>query len=209
MDWAGREGIPFAHYTLSNESLIPRGRNVCCAEFLRSGLQKLLFIDADVSWSESDLRRLYHSEKTLIGGTYPVKKLPLSLNVNPVPEEEREFFDGKTRTKADYARWAYAKASPQGEIRVRHLPTGFMMIDRSVLLALAERLPSYNHVNMTRDTVEKHTEFFRSGEWQGEYESEDWYFSRVAAEAGHPPHLNVNVILPHTGTYTFDAQVRR
>lgn len=209
MAWTASEGIPFATYLLANESLVQRGRNTCAAEFLKSGLQKLLFVDADLSWTSSDLRRLYRSERTLVAGTYPVKKLPIALNVNPVPEDVREFFDGTSRSRAEYANWAYAKAPPEGEIMVRHAATGFMLIDRSVLLALQSRVSSYRHDDLAKGTTEMHHEYFSAGSYGEEFESEDWRFCRLAAEAGHPPHLNVNVILPHTGTHTFDAQVRR
>lgn len=209
MDWVSREQIPFATYLLANESLIQRGRNTCAHEFLKSGLQKLLFVDADISWHTDDLRRLYESKRTLIGGTYPMKKLPLALNVNPLSEHVTQYFDEISRTRAEYSAWAYAQADASGEVAVRHMPTGFMMIDRSVLLDLQNDVQKYRHVDMGKGITETVYEYFSAGSYLGEFETEDWYFCRLASEAGHPPYLNVNVVLPHTGTYTFEAQVKR
>lgn len=205
-DWCGKERVPFAQYLLANESLITRARNRCVFEFLSSPMQKLLFIDADISWTAKDIWRLYSSSKQIIGGCYPVKTLPISLNFNPIPDH-REYFPDNFKTLAQLKRYGDECASPTGEVEVEHLATGFMMIDRSVFETLRPKVSSYQlmDISLKNGKKETHHDYFSCGPYQDNFESEDWRFTRIAKEAGISSWLNVNAVLPHTGTFTFDA----
>ena len=72
-------GIPLQFYYLFNESLIPRARNYCCDEFMRSEAQHMMFIDADIGFNPQDviaLMALQANEEEkydIIGGPYPKK----------------------------------------------------------------------------------------------------------------------------------------
>ena len=48
-------------YTLGNESLITRARNNIVAYFLSSSFDRLIFIDADISWQPQALLQLLNS----------------------------------------------------------------------------------------------------------------------------------------------------
>lgn len=178
------DDISHAFYLLDNESLIPRARNKCAQYALDKGYDKLLFIDADMVWKYEDVQRLLKSEHKIVGGTYPLKMYPIKLNFNPLPE-------------------AKVESLPE-EVEVRHLPTGFMLIDRSVLETLIdEGAESYTTLDaVTGQTVECH-DFFPVGVKEERYLSEDWGFCELARSAGFKIYLNTKVILGHIGTHQY------
>lgn len=194
--WSVQNRVTVGTYMMGNESCISRGRNTLTHEFLKSGLSKLLFIDADLQWEPHHVAALWRSAHKVTGGTYPAKKLPLSLNLNPLPEDAH-YFPTEQRTLAQYDEWIEARSA----VPVRHLPNGFMMIDRSVFEVLP--VPEYASVNMRTGEVEQHREFFSMGARNGQFLSEDWYFCDLVRMHGFVPHLIPGIVLPHTGSYTF------
>lgn len=72
---------------LANESLIPRARNYCVDEFMRSGSTHMIFIDADVGFNPLDVLVLWYlqvnnpNEYDIIGAAYPKKCLHHSNKV--------------------------------------------------------------------------------------------------------------------------------
>lgn len=80
-------GIPLKTYFLFNESLIPRARNYCADEFMRSEMNHLMFIDADIGFSANDViammaMQVQHPDKyDIIGGPYPKKSCHYSTKV--------------------------------------------------------------------------------------------------------------------------------
>lgn len=131
-------------YILPDESLISRARNRCAAFALKHGFDKLLFIDADLGWTLQDIQALLESEKLLVGGTYPFKQLtPSRLSYNPLDDAILP----QDVALRSYQELQYLKQnladSKTGELSVQHIPTGFMLIDCSILKRLQEYLPSY------------------------------------------------------------------
>lgn len=72
-------GIPLKTYFLFNESLIPRARNYCADEFMRSEMKHLMFIDADIGFNANDVIAMMALQVQnpntydIIGGPYPKK----------------------------------------------------------------------------------------------------------------------------------------
>lgn len=189
-------------YFVKNESLICRARNNCASYMLREEYDKMLFIDADESWSPDDIDLLLKSERTLIGGTYSKKTLPCDLNFTPLPEHDAEFFPDGARSAERYVRYT-KKADANGEIEVRHLPTGFLLIDRKVLEDLRPGVPSYLAKDSQHAEETRHYDFFPAGVIGGGYESEDFFFCSQAAAAGHKPYLQTRVIVDHWGQVNY------
>jgi glycosyltransferase involved in cell wall biosynthesis len=185
-DWLGSEKIPAATYFIQNESLITRARNTCATLALEKKIDKLLFIDADIGWRPEDISRLYYSERKIIGGLYPHKAYPVKLNWNPL-------------TLGDLP-------DEKGEMEVRHIATGFLMIDRSVLEKMSESAPQYGSSHMN-GKLQKFYDFFRVGaDSEGGYLSEDWHFCEEARKLGIKVWANAGVQLTHTGTHTFKVE---
>jgi len=194
-----KDGHDVMFYTLSAESLIPRARNKCAMAFVESGFDKLMFIDADIGWKYEDLKLLMESDKKIIGGTYAIKQFPIRMNFNPLMPHYEVF--GRDRSMEAYKKFVETYADPNGEVEVRHLPTGFMMIDRSVIETLCRTESIY--VSPKGAELIESIDLFPSGVVGSRYESEDWGFCRIAREMGIPSHLQTRIICSHMGNMIY------
>ena len=200
-------GIPHGLYILPNESLISRARNRCAAFALKNGFEKLIFIDSDIGWNIADFEAIFTSEKLVVGGTYPIKQLdPTRLSYNPL---ENSTFPPEVKSRSIeellFLKQRYADAD-SGEVEVRHVPTGFMMIDSTVLERLQAYVPHYLQEDTGDGTFEKHYDYFPVRLVGEMYESEDWAFcSLVREHLDCGIWLNTNVVLTHTGSYTYTS----
>ena len=186
MEWLSSEDIPFYIYNMSNESHIDRARNTCATLALEKKFDKLLFIDADLTWKPEYVGHLYYSDKKIIGGLYPHKCYPITLNGVTLPGE---------------------KPNEHNELRVTDIATGFLMIDREVLLKLAESAPTYVSAHMNQKP-QKYWHIFRSGVYDGMFLSEDFAFCRLSREAGFEVWASQEAICDHTGSHTFKYDKR-
>lgn len=199
-----QENIEVTVMTLENESLITRGRNAIANEVIqRTDIDKLVFIDADISWEPAQFVKLVKSDKLLIGGTYPVKSLPLCLNFNP-PLEHLDLFS-KRKTVAELK--AYAEKYGEGDIvEMLHVPTGFMCIDVNVLHLLKTKVRSYVQWDIHKENQLIVYDFFQINVRDRYYESEDWFFCSLAKDFGVSVFLDASIIVDHTGTFTFTKE---
>lgn len=188
--------------TLGNEALINRARNTLCYYARKKGYDKIFFIDADLSWSLDDFKRIVLSDKPVIGGTYPLKTLPISLNYNPLPHHYLMHFKEIGRTPEQTVKFGEAEGNANNEVEVLHLPTGFMCIDIKVLDTLTEHVDAYKN-DVLGAPDETHHEFFATGVKNGTLESEDWNFCRVCRAHDISVWMNYTVIADHTGPFTF------
>jgi len=193
------DGHEVMFYTLSAESLIPRARNKCAMAFLESDYDKLMFIDADIGWKYADLKLLMESDKKIIGGTYAIKQFPIRMNFNPLMQHYEVF--GRDRSMDAYRKYVEAFAAPNGEVEVRHLPTGFMMIDRSVIETLCRTESIY--VTPKGAELSEAVDLFPAGVVGSRYESEDWGFCRIAREMNFPAFLQSRIICSHMGNMIY------
>lgn len=197
--WCASNNIVAELMTLNNESLISRARNRCATYALDNKYDKLFFIDADMVWEPFDFANVLKSDKPIIGGTYPMKSYPVTLNFN-MKEEDAERFE-QYRSPRGYTE--FIERTKKEEFEVRHIPTGFMMIDSSVLKKLTEVVPSYIGYNAVTDEKAKFYDFFPVRVNGEDYESEDWAFCSIAKENGFPIYLQTRVILKHTGQHNY------
>ena len=202
-------GIAHGLYIIPNESLISRARNRCAAFALKQGFERLMFIDADLGWKPADIEAILDSDKLVVGGTYPLKQFsPRRLAYNP--SRGVTFPDGialRSLEELQYLKRHHADPA-SGEVAVRHVPTGFMMIHCSVLRRLQEYVPDYLHEDSGDGSLEKQYDYFPVRLRGKTYESEDWAFcSLVREHLDCGVWLNTNVVLSHTGTFTYTAEI--
>lgn len=96
------------------------GRNQLVQEFLDSDADRMVFVDADITWRIGDLLKLAHKPVDLVGGAYRLKMEPEGYPVgwNKKPEL-----------------WA----NEHGLLEVELLPTGFLAMNRAVFERFSEK----------------------------------------------------------------------
>ena len=201
--------LDIGFYTLSAESLLARGRNHIAAMTLYGGWDKLFFIDADTGWTFDQFFRLVSSPHPLTAGVVPLKTYPeypntfrTSLNFLPFQEDEKHFVDARRYLDATKK---MAMAHGQDHVKVAFTGTGYLCIDRKVLMTLVETAKTYRYPNPQTGQPMTHWDFFDGGAINEQYFSEDWSFCDKARKAGFDVVIDTSVLLTHTGTHTFRA----
>lgn len=190
-------------FSMMNEAknMINQARSRAAIYALNNDFDRLLFIDADISWKGIDVLRLLASDKRVIGGLYPLKTFPVKLNFVP-PEGlyTTETFDPKE--------FVATHSDPKtGEVEVKMLPTGFMCIDCSVFKDLDPHVQEYHH----RDQHERKVQFekmyfpFEISK-EGFLNTEDWAFcDLVRNKLNEKIYWHTRVIVDHVGSHTYSA----
>lgn len=196
-----QNNIYFEMARVVGSSLIPHARNSLVDMFLQSKCQRLLMIDSDQGWGKEHLLRLLQSPKLIVAGITPHKRFPINLNFDPLDEDKHYFKDLCNKGPEEFNVFAKEKADPLGLIQVEHVGTGFIMIDRRVFEIMKEHVSEYSAFDNNVDI--KHKEYFKMGELDGKYRGEDWWFNTLAKRLNIPIFINANVVVQHTGSYTF------
>ena len=191
-------GIQVNTSTITNESLITRGRNILVAMFLsQPKATHLLFIDADIGFKgDYIVKMLWDSlrkDVDIITGAYPKKGINWESVVRAVKRGE---CDARMIEKHSNNYAINFKSETMdmtnGLIELHDAPTGFMMIKRTVFDRMIKAYPQLKYdndvKNLRPEVIENSYAFFDTGiEGEGalsfvkgsrRYLSEDYYFSR-------------------------------
>lgn len=207
----------------NNDSLVPRARNNLIAKAMSNPkMTHMLFIDADISWDPKDIIKLICSNKLLIGGVYPIKHLYFeNLSEESVIEkwkEKKSKIEGTNISDAElfencllkynYNALSNKTVVPQNRItEVRHLATGFMMIDRTLIESMQKAFPSTKY--------EDNLQFLKKEEYcnayalfdctveNQQYYSEDWLFCQRWINMGGKIYADLSIDLTHVGIHQF------
>jgi hypothetical protein len=209
-----------------NDSLVSRARNNLVAKALSDPhATHVLFIDNDITWSPFDILKLIIADKPIVGGAYPLKNYNWENMVNKTgnfdPSAMKSWVDKKNahpilgnmiddkhmiqynlvRYNINYLNNAL---EIQGNLtKVRHLATGFMMIQRGVFEKMMKAYPSTKYVDdvnfLHGDENNYAYALFDCGVEDGHYFSEDWLFCKRWSKMGGDIWLDVSVNLMHTG----------
>lgn len=177
-----RDNVDFTLLAMANESLINRGRNGIAHIALEGGYDKLVFIDADIGWTYDDMCNLLNSKQDIVGGTYPIKTYPITVNFNALPEHVEMFAQetehGKIyrKTMDKFNEYKAKYADENGEVQVVHIPTGFMSIKVAVFKYLMDKVTTYKNTDFNTGKVSVMHEFFPVRVKNELFESEDWAF---------------------------------
>lgn len=198
---ANKSHVDLGVYMLTSESLISRGRNHCAYVAMAQKWDKILFIDADQSWTYDQFKAIVFSDKLIIGAVSPLKILPIHFNYQPNHEDEKYHPDGfKNPTNLKAMRDGHGKP----EIPVRYIGTGFLCIDvAKVLMPLTEIADPYRAPDPNTGYNVTHWNLFDTKAVNRTFSSEDWGFIDKARGIGIEPWINADAIIEHTGTFTF------
>ena len=183
---AAKMGINYSIDTMVNESLITRGRNNLVAKFLfNQTATHLMFIDADLGFDAESILRLLCANQDIVGGVYPMKRIPIRYVINTVPNPIM-----------------------QGDlVEVSTLGTGFMLIRREVIEKMIAAHPELKY----RDNIGIGQQyeplmyglFDTMIDPDGNYLSEDWTFCYLWRMMGGKVFADSGIKLDHTGYHKY------
>lgn len=185
MPAAMRHGISVRLGHVSGCSIITMARNRLVDEFLKTDCTELLFIDADVIAEPNDILRLMAQggAKDIAVGNYPRrakdKKFFMDLHFDENGDLE---FDGSL-------------------MRINRAGTGFMLIQRRVIEAIAAKSDKY----LSHDGVGEIASVFDFKVENGNFVGEDYSFCDKARAEGFTVWTDVEISLPHMGTEEFTS----
>lgn len=167
------QGVDMSIQFVPGGSLVTTVRDRIASDFLKSGADKLVFIDADVSWELGDLIRLASHSVDFVGGCYRYKQEPEGYPIQFLDKEEL---------------WADPET---GLLEVAALPAGFLCISRAVFEQLETTFPlrKYEHQGHAMHG------FF----WAPPGGGEDGMFCNEWRSIGGKVWLEPRLTLTHTG----------
>jgi hypothetical protein len=196
----------FGFFPMGNEALIQRGRQFLAQYAVVKGYDKLLFIDADLGFTNTDIIRIINHNKPVVGGTYPVKRIPISLNFNPLPSQKTSEISN-VHSPEGFKQFVTKYADHDGLIEVTHIPTGFMCVETSVFRQLAKVVPSYQSGKISGyPEIGQIPEVFPVRVKNGFLESEDWAFCSLCQDNGIKVYLDSQVLLTHAANIVLDVK---
>jgi hypothetical protein len=111
---------------------IAHERNFHVKRFLEGSCSHLLFVDADVSWSEPDaVLKMLRCGYDVVGGVYPHKSAAGDFPVRIIPHPVTGMTQVDART---------------GAILCEGIPTGFMLIRRAALEKMIAAMPDKRYI---------------------------------------------------------------
>ena len=212
-------GIEAKLFFIFNESLITRARNYLADEFLRSGMEHMIFIDSDIHFEAQDVLVMSHylanNEKMdVVCGPYPKKaisweKIKLAVDkgyADKDPQQLEEFVGDYVFNPAE----GIASFKIDEPVEVKESGTGFMMIKREAFAKYDKAFPhqSYkpDHVRTKNfDGTREIMAYFDTviDPDSRRYLSEDYMFCQWLRKAGGKIWLLPWVKLKHAGSYIF------
>jgi hypothetical protein len=170
-------------------------RNALAADFLQTDCTHLMFIDADILFNAGHIKRLVSHDVDIVGGLYP-KKIETKLQwvCNALPD----------RPPVD----------ERGLLALRHVGTGFMLINRIVFEAFVEELG--DEIGYMEDEIDRQRWAFfwmpivADEKGIPRLKSEDWHFCDQARALGFKVYGDTKVLLKHIGdaVYPLEHQVK-
>lgn len=227
-----------------NDSLVSRARNNLVARAMTDPeCTHIMFIDSDIIWSPIDILKLVLSEKELCGGIYPLKHYHWGKLLggsgapnapSPVPPYQnvvqnwidkknasqlRNYVSDEDTIKYNLVRYNVNYVSNYLHIEnnmaeVRHIATGFMLIQRCVLEKMFRSFPTTKYIDdvcflKPHENANAYALFDCGVEnetgTEPHYYSEDWLFChryrKMSSE--HKIYIDVSIALGHCGSEVY------
>jgi hypothetical protein len=213
-------GIPFQIINIGNESLITRARNGIVAKFLADpDNTHLLFIDADITFHWISVLRLLINSRDLSGGVYPKKHINWEKMKRCLKSDKDMDKKEIIARSVDYVfnpvyftndKGQMMAKVENGMVQVKDVPTGFMLIKRSVFDTLIFKFPERKYNNNVAGYHNDNTAEFFYNFFAVEidpdakvYLSEDYFFCKLWRECGGDLWVDLNTNLNHTGSFDY------
>lgn len=188
------QNIGYVLFPIVFESLINRARNASVAHFLNSDCSHLMFIDADIEFDPESILRLLTHDQDVISGVYAKKYYVMERLASG-------------QEVVDFPISGQITLNEKGLIDSTYLPTGFLMIKKSVFEKMTNH---YSHLKYSNDIsgyghLDTFYDFFQVSVRNGILESEDWGFCSLWRAIGGQVLIDPAIQLGHIGWHKFSG----
>lgn len=214
------------------DSLIPRARNNLIARAMSDpAMTHVMFIDNDITWNPVDILKLVIADKAIVGGIYPLKHYNWNKLVNDannpynsniiqswIQKKNGSQLKGliSDEDTVKYNLLSYNVNYLENHLsiehnlaKVRHAPTGFLMITRDVFENMMQAFPSTKYTDDVHFLKPDENKFayalFDCAVEEGHYFSEDWLFCSRWMKMGGEIYIDVSINLTHSGIEDFSG----
>jgi hypothetical protein len=178
-----------AQFQLMKSSLVTQGRNLCVGAFMESNMTHMLFVDSDIDFQASSIFKMIAADHEVTAVPYPLKsmqweKLYEKIKNNEITSIKELSTRGYTYPmKVENEKDINVK---NGMMEVSHVPTGCLLIKRSVIEKMIKAYPQLRIDQPTiinGETVDKEFIYNFFDTWFDEenhkYYGEDFAFVNV------------------------------
>ena len=217
-------GIEAKLFFIFNESLVQRARNYLTDEFVRSGMDYMIFIDSDIHFEAQDVLVMMHFAATrddmdVVCGPYPKKaisweKIKVAVDkgyADKNPNQLEEFVGDFVFNPAD----GVTQFRVDEPVEVKESGTGFMLITRTALQKYDAAFPkqSYKPDHVRTENFDGSREIMAYFDCvicpdTKRYLSEDYMFCQWMRKAGGKVWLLPWMRLKHAGSYIFGGSLQ-
>ncbi|MFT8978895.1 hypothetical protein [Gluconobacter oxydans] len=203
--------------TIGSDALITRARNTLLHQFVTmTDASHLLFIDSDIGFSITDILALLDADRSLIGGTYPLKSHYWDHDTDRFIAAGEPAATASLRYVGDCT--ALHDGTAPGEIAtVSYIGTGFMLMTRQMVRDMIAHYPETRYSRIDARTEGSSPDAPSSDAYAlfdclidpetRTYLSEDFAFCRRWIAMGGSVSLHRGLSLTHTGSTTFKGDL--
>lgn len=200
-------------FQLFKSSLVTMGRNLCVGAFMESKMTHMLFVDSDIDFNSSTILKMINADKDVIAIPYPLKSMQWEKLYELIQK-------GEIKSVKDLSTRGYTYPMrvddemdikfSKGVIEVSHVPTGCLLIKRSVIEKMIQAYPQLridqpqiiNGVDMNKPFVYN---FFDTlfDEQKNKYYGEDFAFCKRWTDIGGKCHAYIMDPITHVGEHQY------
>lgn len=215
LNWGNQTGVTFVLQVISNESLLPRARNLGVAKLLdhRDEFTHILFVDGDMGFKSYRFQRLLEADAPMVGCPGPVKYIYWD-NVYDAVLQGKDLQSFALRYAVNFLAGDGFQAT-NGYAKVRDMGCCFFLAKTEAIVEMTQKYPdlqchSMSHVNGAPVPGDNCYTFFDTAkDSEGRYLECDHAFMhrwRSLGE-GHDIIADMTGDLAHVGTYHFQGSM--
>lgn len=212
--YASSGSIPMTIMHVGDDALVTRARNTLLSSFFfRSDCSHILFVDADISFPANAPETLFHHDKDIVAGVYPLRDRYWDSTT------QQNILAGEPQKTASLRYVGETEAMRQSIgtsplVKTAYAGTGFMMISRQAIKRMVKAYPELMYVKIDAPGQEnaKSIALFEGSIDQktGTYLSEDYTFCQRFRDIGGEVWIDTSIELTHSGmsSFTGDPSIR-
>jgi hypothetical protein len=189
-------------------SLIPRIRNEIVSEFLKTNSSHLLFIDSDLYNYERYFDILFKKNVEVCGCTYPLKSYNADLISKNIQNKKINLFDSASLFNINLFNNNIPEninnIDSDGFLKVKHLPTGFLLIKDTTFLKLKNKVKKY--LDSSNQWIYN---YFDVRIYKDRYLSEDYSFSQLCVDNNINNYCYMESYIGHIGINNYKGNIRK